>query len=213
MANSYAVEDIVNQAARAAGVPMRTQDIYEGSDLSRVALELYGQSRDELLDLRDWSFSRRTVALTLLKGPPPAGGYNFAQPWSNLYPAPGFLFEYSYPADVLDVRSIYAPPGPMPDLDPLPALWRVDNDPTPNIVDGIAVGPAAKVIYCNLVDALMNYRAQITDPGTFDTGFTTSLIQSLGKKFAKAFGQPPQETQADTAEAISTANIASSLRG
>ena len=151
------------------------------------------------------------VQLTLLKGPPPAGGYNFANPWSSLYPAPGFLFEAAYPADCLDVRSIYAPPGLMPDLDPLPALWRVDNDPTPNIVGGVAVGPGAKVIYHNVVDAIMNYRARITDPGTFDTGFTTSLIQSLGKKFAKAFGQPPQETQQDTAEAISTANLASSL--
>lgn len=207
------IEGIINQALRAGGVPARIEEMYEGSDAARVALELYGQSRDELLDLQDWSFSRRTMPLTLLKGPPPAGGYNFAQPWSNLYPAPGFLYEYSYPGDALDVRAILQQPGPMPDLDPLPTLWRVDNDATPNIVDGVAVGPAAKVIYCNVTDALLVYRARITDPTVFDVGFTASLIASLGKKFAVAFGADVNVAREDTAEAVATTQAEVSLRG
>lgn len=209
------VEDIINQALRSGGLPMRIEEIYEGSDAARVALEVYGQARDELLDLRDWSFSRRTVPLELLKGPPPDGGYNFATPWSNIYPAPGFLYEYAYPVDCLDLRAILQQPGPMPDLDPLPTLWRVDNDPSP-IVSGnppVASGPSAKVIYCNTTDALATYRARVTDPTQFDTGFTAALVASLGKKFSSAFGAQPQAEQQEGQEAVGIAAFASSLRG
>lgn len=211
MANS--VEDIVNQALRAAGLPLRVQSIYEGSDGARAALELYGQCRDELLDLKDWSFNRETAPLTLLKGPPPAGGYNFAQPWSNLYPAPGFLYEYSYPPNAVDLRAIIPQPGPMPDLDPRPAVWRVDNDQTPNIVDGVAVGPEAKVIYCNVTNALAVSRSRVTNPAIFDPGFTAALVALLGKRFAVAFGASVEVAKEDTAEAIGTANAQSDVRG
>jgi hypothetical protein len=207
------ITDIMNQALRAGGVAKRIGDYYDGSDASRVALELYGQARDELLDLQDWSFSRRTIALTLLKGPPPAGGYSFQTPWSNLYPAPGFLYEYQYPSDALDVRAILQQPGPMPDLDPIPTEWRVDNDLTPNVVNGAAIGPAAKVIYCNVTDALLVYRARITDPSVFDVGFTASLVASLGKKFAVAFGADVNVQKEDAQEAEMTTQAEVSLRG
>lgn len=207
------VEDLVNQGFRAGGLPLRIGEMFEGSDGARVALEIYSQSRDELLDLQDWSFSRRTMPLTLLKGPPPAGGYNFAQPWSNLFPAPGFLYEFLYPADCLDVRAILQQPGPMPDLDPLPTLWRVDNDVTPNVVDGVATGPPAKVIYCNVTNALLVYRARVTDPTVFDTGFSASLIALMGKKFAVAFGADVNTQKEDATEAEQTAQVETSLRG
>lgn len=194
---------------------MRINDIYEGSDAARVALELYAQARDELLDAKDWSFSRRTAPLTLLKGPPPAGGYNFAQPWSNLYPAPGFLYEFLYPVDCLDLRAVIPAPGPMPDLDPLPALWRVDNDPMPNVSGNppVASGPEAKVIYCNTTNAMAVYRSKVTNPAIFDAGFTASLVASLGKKLAVAFGADVTARKEDTDEAVSTAQIESDIRG
>lgn len=130
--SSPTVVDIINQAFRSGGVPMRIEDPYEGSEAARVALELYAQCRDELLDLKDWSFNRRTAPLVLIKGPPPDGGYNLTQPWDPVTsPAPDFLYEYEYPPDCVDLRAIIPPPiGSMPDLDPRPAVWRVDNDPT-----------------------------------------------------------------------------------
>ena len=211
MANS--IEDIVNQGFRAGGVPLRIEEMLEGSDGARVALELYSQARDELLDLKDWSFNRQTAPLTLLKGPPPAGGYSFAQPWSNLYPAPGFLYEYSYPVQAVDLRSILQQPGPMPDLDPLPAVWRVDNDATPNIVNGVAVGPEAKVIYCNVTNALAVYRSRVTNPAIFDPGFTAALVALLGKRFAVAFGAGVDVAKEGAEEAVAIANAQSDVRG
>lgn len=211
MANS--VEDIWNMAFRAAGLPIRVNEAFEGSDGARVALELYPQARDSLLDLTDWSFNRHTAALTLLKGPPPAGGYNYANPWSNLYPAPDFLYEYAYPLDMVDLRSIIQQPGPMPDLDPRPAVWRVDNDATPNIVDGVAVGPEAKVIYCNTTNAIAIYRSRVTDPKLFDPGYTDALVALLGKRFAVAFGAGVDVQREDAGEALAIARAQSDVRG
>jgi len=208
------VEDIINQGLRAAGLPLRLNDIYEGSDAAKVALELYGQARDELLDAEDWSFNRHTAPLTLLKGPPPAGGYSYIQPWSNLYPAPEWLYEYAYPADCVDLRAIERPPiGPMPDTDPIPQLWRVDNDSTPNIVDGAATGPEAKVIYCNVTDAMAIYRSRVTNPAIFDPGFTAALVAVLGKRFATAFGADVNTQRELAGEAVATINTQSDVRG
>ena len=214
MAVGRDIEDIMNQALRSGGLPLRIEEVYEGSDASRVMLELYGQCRDELLDAKDWSFNRQTEPITLLKGPPPAGGYSFAEPWSDIYPAPGWLYEYAYPAMAVDLRAIVPPPrGPMPDLDPRPAVWRVDNDATPNIVDGVAVGPPAKVIYCNITDALAVYRARVTDPQIFDPGFIAALVSLLGKRAAVAFGANPETAKEQLAEAIATTNEQSDVRG
>lgn len=210
------VEDICNMGLRAAGLPLRIEDIYAGDDASKVALELYGQARDSLLDAEDWSFNRHTAPLTLLKGPPPNGGYNYAQPWSNIYPAPEWLMEYAYPSDMIDLRAIMPPPnGIMPDLDPVPQLWRVDNDSTPNVSGDppVASGPAAKVIYCNVVDALAVYRSRVTNPQLFDPGFIDALVATLAKRFASAFNYEVNQQRELASEAVGTVNLQSDVRG
>lgn len=214
------IEEIVNQSLRAAGLPFRINDIMEGSDASRVALELYGQARDSLLDAEDWSFNRHTMPLNLLKGPPPNGGYSLAQPWSNIYPAPGWLYEYEYPDTypnaMIDLRAIIFPPiGNMPDLDPLPALWRVDNDSTPNVSGSppVASGPPAKVIYTNVTNALAVYRSRVTDPSLFDPGFIDALVATLGKRFASAFAYEVNQQREMAGEATATVQLQSDVRG
>jgi hypothetical protein len=213
MAND--IVDILNQGLRSGGVPLRIADYYEGSEAAKTALEIYGQSRDELIRTTDWSFSRGVLALTLLKGPPPDGGFNPIQPWSTIYPPPGFLYEYAYPGDCLDLRAIIAPPGGMPDLDPLPALFRVDNDAVP-VVSGsppVASGPPAKVILCNMTNAIGVYRRQVTDVTQWEPGFTASLIEILGKKFAIAFGADANTNKMQAEEANAVTQTASGIRG
>lgn len=217
MAFTQEIADIINQAARAGGVMKRIGQVYEGSELSKVALELIAQTRMELMQFKDWSFTRRAnIPLVLLKGPPPDGGYNPVQPWSNVYPAPGFLYEYAYPSDCLELRAIIpAPIGFMPDSDPLPSQWRIDDDQFP-IVTGnppIASGPEAKVILTNTTNALAVYRADITNPVLWEANFTAAYIASLGKKFAKAFGADATEIQADIAEEGRALQAGAELRG
>lgn len=210
------VEQVVNQALMLAGKPQRIADIYEGSESAVIALELYAQARDELQREREWSFQRKVAALTLLKGPPPAGGYSSNTPWSNIYPNPGFLYEYAYPLDCLDLRAIIAPPlGGMPDLDPLAALFRVDNDPTP-VVSGnppTASGPAAKVIFCNVTNAMGVYRASITNPVLWQPDYVKALVQSLAEKFAKAKGEPIAEEQVEEQKTARVTEQAAEARG
>jgi hypothetical protein len=215
MANNYAIEDIANMAARAGGVQKRIGEIYEGSELSKVALELWQQTRQELLQFKDWYFNRRAnIALTLLKGPPPDGGYNPIQPWNNTYPAPGYLYEYAYPADCLELRAIIPMPiGFMPDSDPLPSQWRVDDDQLPNVVDGVATGPEAKVILTNTTNAMAVYRADVTNVTLWEPNFVAAFVASLGKKFAKAFGAEAAEIQSDVAEEGRTLAAGNDLRG
>ena len=196
-----------------AGIRRRIGDIYEGSEASIVALEKYGQTRDELLRMQDWSFSRRTVSLTLLKGPPPGGGYSQIQPWTTLYPLPGFLYEYSYPSDCLDVRAIMVPPGLMPDGDPVPQLFRIDNDPVPNVVDNVASGPPAKVILCNASYALAVYRAQITDMTTWEPLFTKTLVANLAKVFEMAFDEDGNVVQRGDVMAANAQAVGGAVRG
>ncbi len=209
-------EQIVNQALVDAGIRYRVGSLYEGSPEAKVALEVYGQTRDEMQRLTDWSFNRGVISLTLLKGPPPNGGYSPLQPWSNAYPDPGWLFEYAYPADCLDVRAIYPPPsGSMPDLDPLPALWRVENDLTPVVTGNppAASGPPAKVILTNVNQAMMTYRRQVTDPALWDTGFIRALVQTLGEKLSQAFDADVSKARDQKTEAAVAQERASDVRG
>ena len=212
---TLAIEDVLNQALRDAGAPARINDIYEGTEAAKTALEIYTQARDELIcdPIHDWSFPRRTLALTILKGPPPGGGFNPVQNWNTLYPPPGFLFEYAYPADCLDLRAVVEPPQLMPDLDPIPQLFRVDNDLLPNIGTGVAVGPPAKVILCNVNQAIGVYVGQVTDPNEWEPLFLSTLVASIGKKFARAFGADVNTTRELSSEMVATSNTAFSTRG
>lgn len=212
---SVDLEQIVNEGLRDAGIPLRIDDIFEGSEAAKVALEVLGQARDEILRRADWSFNRRLTTLTLLKGPPPVGGYNPFQSWSSIYPSPGYLFEYAYPADMLDLRAISQYPGLMPDLDPVPQLWLVQNDATPYVSGNppVAAGPPAKVILCNVNNAIAVYRARITDPNEWDSGFIAALVASLGDKFSVAFGAKVDEARQQKTEAQISRETESDIRG
>lgn len=198
------VEQIVNQCLILCGRTKRIGDMYEGGDAA-VAIELYGQARDELLRDYDWDFTRRVSALTLLKGPPPAGGYNPLTPWNTTYPPPGYLYEYAYPDNCVTLRAVMAPPGPMPDLDPLPANWRIDNDHFLN--------PNQKVILCNVTNAMAVYRGQVNTPSLFTPNFVKALVALLVDRFSKAFEKEiAKEQNAERGSAMTNA-VESQVRG
>ena len=211
-----AVEDLINQAARDAGLRFRIADIYEGSPLSRAALEVYGQTRDELLRAEDWPFARGAgVALTLLKGPPPPGGYYPGNPWTAVFPAPPWLYEYAYPSDSLDLLAILKPPGALPQLAPRAQTWRIDNDLTP-VVSGnppAAAGPAQRVILTNVKGALAVYRRRVTNPALWEPGFTATLIAALARKLSLTIAQNLQLRQEIGQEASAIAMTADQKRG
>lgn len=171
-------EDALNQALTAIGYRRRIGSVYEGSAAARAGLEIYGQTRDEVLSAGDWSFAQAGgFALTLLKGPPPAGGYNPGQPWTTAYPRPPWLYEYAMPSDMLELRAVLPTPDALPVLLPRPARWAVENDNT--------LATPAKVILTNTPGALAVYVRRVTNPAQWnDSLFIATLIDMLAKKLA-----------------------------
>ena len=173
-----APEDIVNLALGRIGYKgPRIGSIYEGSAASKKALDIYAQTRDELIREGEWEFAERIVAGTLVKQAP-AGGYVIT-PWSAASnPDLPWLFSYVYPTDCIDVRAIRQTPRFVPNFDPQHNLFGLGNDTGSN--------PPQRVILCNVANALITYAGRVTDPTTFDSGFVEALAAALGRRLAPA---------------------------
>lgn len=158
MANN--LTNLVNQALDAIGFGKHIGEMYEGSPAARVALEVYAQTRDELIQSGDWAFALAEVALIVNGEVPPT-------PWS---------YEYGYPPDCVRIR--YIRPGPLTGgtrtNDPQPVLFRPFNDQR----------IPAQTILCDLTPAVLIYSRSVTDPGQWDDGFTQAYIAALAEKLA-----------------------------
>lgn len=211
MANS--VEDLVNQALVAIGHPDRIAWIFDGSPAAIASLEIYGQTRDELMDAGEWPLARRAnVPLTLLKGPPPRGGFSPRTPWSARYPPPGWLYEYAYPSDMLNLKSVIRPPMAMFNLMPRPAVWRVDNDNS--LIDNNGAPTVQKkVILTNTAGALATYIGQVTDPTLWEPGFIKIIIDRLAEKLSRRLMKGEDVKRDQIAEMMSDLPMADQDRG
>lgn len=177
-------EDVVNAALGRLGIKQRIGKLIEGSEPAKLALDLYGQSRDEALRTGNFDFARRDVDLTLLKSAP-AGGYVPPVLWNpHDYPPPGWKFEYVYPTDCLKVRNIRPRNLTVMEFDPSPVPYNTPNDPYATGSDPDWV--EAKVIVCNVPDALLTYTGQITDPSNWDSTFSGLMIAMLAKRLSPA---------------------------
>lgn len=165
-------EQIVNLALVQIGLGYLVGSLYEGSTASKMALAVYAQSRDELIEEGEWDFAERTMIATLLKAAP-AGGYSPFQPWSFAYPPLPWLYEYVYPSDCVKVRSLR--PQPLGGFNPNPRFNRysLDNDNSLN--------PPQRVILCDVQNAILTYAGRVTNPNTWDAAFTAALTAKLVK--------------------------------
>ena len=179
--------DIVNLALSRIGHQGRIASLFDGSVPAKRALDIYGQTRDDLLRSQDWDFAERAVILTQLKAAP-AGGYSISTPWSSTYPPPPWLYEYSYPTDCLKIRCLKQVPSTDPY--PMPNVFHVANDGT-------------KVILAEISNAILVYTGQITDPTLWNSNFIEALTASLARRLAAAFGMLDQgkaEAEKDEAQ-------------
>ena len=165
--------DLANNALTRMGYKLRVGSLYDGSVAAKRILDLYAQTRDELLRSFDWGFAERNITLTLLKQAP-VGGYFPPVTWNPVTnPPAGYLFEYAYPSDCLKIRAVKQIPWSFPNVDPQPNVWSTANDnyyTTPQ-----------RVILCNVPNAVMVYTGQITDPATWDVGFTEAAAATLSR--------------------------------
>lgn len=167
--------DVVNLSLRRIGYNGRVGNLYDGSKAAKDALDIYAQTRDELLRQNDWGFAERNIVLTLLKAAP-AGGYIPPVTWSTAYPPLPWLFEYVRPGDCLKIRAIKAVPLFLPNMDPQPVVFTEAND---------LVAPATgQVILCNVANAVLVYSGQVTDPSSWEPDFVEAFAAALGRRLA-----------------------------
>lgn len=165
--------DLANLALTRMGYRLRVGSLFDGSTAAKTLLDVYAQTRDELLRDSDWDFAEGNIALTLLKSSP-VGGYIPPTVWDPATNPPlPWRFEYSYPDDCIKVRSVKQTPLFVPNFDPQPTLFSLVNDK--------AYAPARRVIVTNVPDAICCYTRQVVDPATWDVGFVQSLAIEIGK--------------------------------
>jgi hypothetical protein len=166
---------VVNAALARIGYKEFVGNLHDGSAAAEVALQVFGQARDDLLRSGDWAFAQREIALTLLKFAPTAyiPGVTPWDPATN--PPLSYKFEYDYPANCLSVRP---PPIFVPSYDPRPVSFRISND---NYYT-----PAKRVILTNIADAICTFTGRVIDPTTWPPDFAEILVETLGKLLAPA---------------------------
>lgn len=173
-------EDVVNLALVRIGFNLRIGSLYEGSIASKKALDVYSQTRDELLRSKDWGFAERNISMTLLKQAPPFG-YIPPNVWNTSNPSLPWFFEYEYPDDCLKVRSIRQSPIFVINYDPEPIEFSIENDNY--------YVPAKKVILCNVPNAILTYTGQVTNPTTWEPDFVEVLVSVIGRTLAPSLAR------------------------
>lgn len=200
-----AVEDLCNLALRRIRYPTPIGSIYEGSVASRVALEIYGQTRDALFGEKDWPFLRREVSLGAPTKTAPPGGYGIT-PWNPLTnPAPPWIFQFTYPTMCIEIRSLRPTPIFIPEFTPFYTRFVTAYDPT----------ISAKVVLTNLNNPLAIITGQVLNPNEWqDSNFTEALIDALAVQFEKHFGDgDPNKINLAERDAQIAANQAEARRG
>lgn len=168
--------DICNMALIRVGYPTPIGNLYEGSPAARVAVQAYSQTRDLLLRMRDWGFTRQTVSLGAPLKTAPVGGYA-ATPWTTAYPPIDWIYEYPYPDNCIEVRALLPNPTIPNQMPRYVAFEKASNSDLNRTV-----------ILTNLANAFASITALVDDPAQWtDAGFTEALITALTAIFARAF--------------------------
>ncbi len=184
--------DVVNAALAQIGYKNRVGSLFEGSRAAKNALDIYGQTRDQLLREGDWPFAQRDLVGNLIKSAPP-GGYFPPIVWDNItYPPLPWLFEYSYPDDCIKVRTVKPQPILIPNFSPQPYLFAVANDNN------------QRVILSMVQNAVITYVGQITSPTDMPTDFVEAFISAMARRLAPVLANMDAAKMEAQAEQVET---------
>ncbi len=168
--------DVVNDALHRIGYRLRVGNLYDGSEASNLALDIYGQTRDTLLRDGEWQFCQRSITATLLKFAPPTG-YFPPNAWNPVnHPPLPWRFAYAWPDDCLKVRIVRSPALFLGNIDPQPTLYTITNDSS--------YAPPRRIIAANVENAILVYTGRVTDPTTWPVDFTEGLCAALARRLA-----------------------------
>lgn len=174
-------EDVANLVLQRIGYKgPRIGNLLEGSEAAKVILDVYGQTRDELITDGEWEFAERIVPGTLLKQAP-TNGY-IVTPWTNAFPDLPWLFSYAYPSDALKIRSVRITPLFIPNFDPQHNIYSLGND------NGFT--PPRQVILTMVPNAMITYAGRVTDPTTWNPAFNEALVAAISRRIAGKLSDP-----------------------
>jgi len=146
---------ICNLALSHLGVAKTIADLTtERSVEAGACRAFYETSRDEMLRDGYWPFAKRIVALALVESAP-----------NDLW-----AYSYRYPADCK--RALRIPNGSRVDTEQTKVQFDISSDAT------------ARLIFCDLSDAELEYTALITDTSLFDSDFIMALSLRLATYIA-----------------------------
>lgn len=169
--------DIVNEAVQLIGdnQPPVTGSApnFDASPAGVAAAKLYTPTVQAVGRSFGWDFARNTVALTLSGNPAPNG----------------WLFEYLYPSNGIELWQIQPPiTGATDPNNPLPVNWNVCN--------ALVAAVQTKVIQCSVASALGIYNNAPAE-STWDPLFHQAVVRTLSGALAMAL-----EGRPDTAAAM-----------
>jgi hypothetical protein len=192
--------DIANRAlssigarSGAAGTVSALASFNEQSNEAFQVNLLFAATQNDLLRAAHWNFARKTATLSLLKSAPgtPENPTTTATVWSNAFPPPPWLYEYSYPADCLKMRMIcrevrYSGGGVGFGYPVLSGFGgdggRYQKFAVANDVD--LQGNPVTVVLADANHAIATYTALIKDPDLWDSNFQQCMVAALASRLA-----------------------------
>src|SRR5690242_430341 len=177
-------EDIANAVLARIGYKLRIGNMLEGSPASKLFLDIYGQTRDDLLRQGDWGFAEKITASTTTGTAP--------SPWA---------YQYVYPSDCLKLKQVFSPTYTSDTNNPIPTLFRIGSAGTGT--------SSSEVIWSQTQTATLVYTSQITNPAMWEPMFIEALIEALARRAAPGLAKLDQaglaaaqaEAQAETSTA------------
>lgn len=100
--------EVANLALAKIGTRSTIASLSEDSNEARAINLIYANTRDQVLGMAFWNFARKTANLGVLKVAPGAIGSTSTggNVWSPDWPPPGWLYEYAYPSDCIQMRFV-----------------------------------------------------------------------------------------------------------
>lgn len=177
--------EIWNLALQSAGTRTQVNSLTEQSQAANTLRLFYQSTLEELLAEAQWNFAQKFVTANLLTQVPGAPGNTAAtggEVWSPTYPAPGWLYQYSYPADCLKLNYVI-PQGQWGYY-----LAQAQTDGPWKVLQTLAVpftisnSAGVPVVNTNAQQAIFEYTMRVDNPAIFQPGFVTALAGRLAKK-------------------------------
>lgn len=188
--------DICNVALAHIGdsATVASIDPPEGSAQAEHCQRFYPIARDSLLEMHEWSFATKRVALAMLGNPTTEWAYCYAAP-NNLLNTIAVLD----PAAADDTSVALAMPSAWVET-PIP--FGGVYTPQPYVLESADDGTS--VIYTNQPNAVLRYTARVTDT----TKFSPLVVETLGWALAGLLAGPVVKGEAGSAEAARCQMIA-----